>query len=299
MTTLALQHSPIPLFLKAAVFLLASLLSSHADAQTNRWLPTEQRLAGGIVLIDISDHFEPGSQAYFGNQRVKISVDGGQAIAVIGIPLHASAGHSELRLLDNQSGAARTSKKITFILDKADYPTERLTIADNNKVSPDPASLKRIQAESGAIKGALRNWQNQSVDFRKMVLPVTGRLSSEFGYRRIINGHSRKPHSGIDLAAPTGTKVIAPAGGVITGLGDYFFNGNTLFIDHGEGLISMFCHLSETLVGVGDQVTQGQLVAAVGSSGRATGPHLHWSLSLNDARINPLLFTSEVEPNRR
>ena len=290
---------PLLALCRLALLFLLGLLPNHANAQTNHWFPTEQRIAGGIALIDISDSFQPGSQAYFGNQPVKVTFEASRAIAVVGIPLHTSPGNAELRIQMGQPGSAAKTKKIAFTVFEANYPTEQLTIVDNNKVSPDSASLLRIKTERVSINRSLRNWQNASVDFRKMVMPVTGRLSSEFGYRRIINGHPRKPHSGVDLAAPTGTQVIAPAGGVITGSGNYFFNGNTLFIDHGEGLISMFCHLNKTLVNIGDQVTQGQLVAAVGSSGRATGPHLHWSLSLNDARINPLLFTSGVSPNRR
>ncbi len=274
--------------------LFSTLLISHrAAAQVEPWLPIEQRTPGGVALIDISDNYQPGSQVFFNNKRVKVIQRSTGPVAMVGIPLNTSTGATVLTVKPAISSDDQSISTVDFSLQPANYPTEQLTIADNNKVSPDSSSLKRIKLERVVINQALQSWQADEIDHRQMVMPVIGRLSSEFGHRRIINGQPRKPHSGIDIAAPTGTDVVAPAGGVISAVGHYFFNGATLFIDHGEGVISMFCHLNETLVKPGDSIQQGELVARVGSSGRVTGPHLHWSLSLNDARINPLLFTSE------
>ena len=272
--------------------LLVSSLAKTADVQPEGWFPTEQRIPGGVALIDISDEYQPGYQVVFRNHPVKVIHQGDASIAIVGIPLQSQTEVVKLEIRDLTNITGHLMASIKFNLLEADYPTEHLTITDNNKVSPNSLSLKRIRQESLIINKALRQWQIAEVDFQQMQMPVTGRLSSEFGRRRIINDQPRKPHSGIDIAAPLGTEVIAPNGGVISAMGDYFFNGNTLFIDHGEGMVSMFCHLDKILVKVGDPVSKGQLVANVGSSGRVTGPHLHWSLSLNDARVNPLLFTS-------
>ncbi|MCF5784395.1 peptidoglycan DD-metalloendopeptidase family protein, partial [Pseudomonas syringae] len=126
--------------------------------------------------------------------------------------------------------------------------------------------------------------------------PVNGPLSSKFGVRRFFNGEERNPHSGLDFAVPAGTPIKSPAAGKVILTGNYFFNGNTVFVDHGQGFISMFCHLSKIDVKVGDQVPRGGVVGKVGATGRATGPHMHWNVSLNDARVDPAIFIGAFQP---
>ncbi|RLA07202.1 MAG: M23 family peptidase [Gammaproteobacteria bacterium] len=280
--------------LTSFALILFALSSFTPDAVANpaesTWLPREQRIPGGVALIDITSHYQPGMHVSFKGNPVKVEANAGKVVAIVGIPL--STGTKDAVLLLREGGPKSDTKtvRIPIPLQPGNYPKEELTIADTNKVSPDEESMRRIRRESKLIGGYLRNWQTEEVSFGPMLLPVDGRHSSSFGRRRVINGQPRRPHSGMDIAAPTGAPVLSPAAGVVSGGGDFFFNGNSLFIDHGEGVISMFCHLDEILVQPGEQVTQGQLVARVGSSGRVTGPHLHWSLSLNNARVDPMLF---------
>jgi murein DD-endopeptidase MepM/ murein hydrolase activator NlpD len=121
------------------------------------------------------------------------------------------------------------------------------------------------------------------------IMPIKGKISSPFGLKRFFNGQSRDPHSGLDIAAPEGKVVVAPADGIVSQTGDYFFNGQTVMIDHGQGIISMMCHLSKIDVVKGQTIKQGDAIGKVGHTGRATGPHLHWGISINNARVNPLL----------
>ncbi len=170
------------------------------------------------------------------------------------------------------------------------YDTQRLTIKDKRKVEPNAADLQRIAKETARIGKALTRFSEHASVATDFLPPTAGVRSSSFGSRRIFNDQPRKPHSGMDIAAAEGAPIVAPAAGSVIDSGEFFFNGNTVFIDHGQGLITMYCHLSRIDVKPGDHVKAGDRIGAVGMTGRVTGPHLHWGVSLNNARVDPALF---------
>lgn len=253
-------------------------------------LPRESAVPGGIALVDLGSGTAP--QASFQGNRVMVQQHEGRWWAIVGLPLATPPGKQRVKVTDT-AGAART---IEFAVNDKSYTEQRLTLKNKKMVEPDPEALKRIAREQQLSREAFAQWSDKEEVPLQFATPVSGRLSSPFGLRRFFNDQPRAPHSGIDIAAPQGTPVLAPAAGTVIETGDYYFNGNSVFIDHGQGLVSMYCHLETIKVKKGDRLAQGELVATVGMTGRATGPHLHWSVSLNDARIDPsLLLAPETE----
>lgn len=171
-----------------------------------------------------------------------------------------------------------------------DWPLQHVNGVPPKTVDPPPAIAERIAREQARVSQA-RVRDDARADFAQAFLrPVDGRISGRFGRARVYNGKPGSPHSGMDIAAPTGTPVRAPAAGIVTFADrDLYLTGGTLLVDHGHGISSNFLHLSRIDVAVGDRVEQGQVIAAVGSTGRSTGPHLHWGMSWFDVRIDPQL----------
>ena len=248
-------------------------------------LPQQLPVPGGVIILPLETGGNVAPEVSYGQRQVMVIKQGSQWQAVVGIPLAAKPGNHKV-LVDDQG----VLSSIVFEVRNKSYPTQHVNVPDDRKVNPYAEDMVRIEAETARINKALRNWRvSDDVPFN-FVWPVEGRVSGLFGRRRVFNGEERNPHSGIDIAAPTGTGIMAPADGVVTDSGDYFFNGNTVMIDHGQGLVTMFCHLDRIDVKVGQQVKQRDIIGTVGATGRVTGPHLHLGVSLNDARVEPLLF---------
>lgn len=248
-------------------------------------LPQEEAVPGGVVILPLSPASSHKPKASFDDKPVLVVAENGLWQAVIGVPLDLQPGTHLLEV--DKNGQPRS---LTFKINDKQYPTQHITIKDKRKVNPNQYDMDRINRERERIDATLQHWtETNEVDFY-FVWPVLGRVSGLFGRRRVFNGEPRQPHSGMDIAAATGTPIQAPAAGIIRGTGDYFFNGNTVFIDHGQGLVTMFCHLSRIDVKDGQPVEQGESIGLVGATGRVTGPHLHFGISLNDERVEPRLF---------
>jgi len=180
-------------------------------------------------------------------------------------------------------------RELAFTVGDKQYASQSLKVAPK-QVNLSKADLARAAREHARIDLAVGLYSEPPPESLRFSQPVPGPRSSSFGMRRIFNGESRNPHSGMDIAAPTGTPVMLPIAGTVVDTGDYFFTGNTVFVDHGRGLISMYCHLSAIDVKAGQRLAAGTRLGAVGMTGRATGPHLHWALSLNRTWVDPELF---------
>jgi murein DD-endopeptidase MepM/ murein hydrolase activator NlpD len=171
-----------------------------------------------------------------------------------------------------------------------DYREQRIKVENRSYVDPDPAQLERIAAERKVIDSALVNWREQLSTEVALAAPVDGPRSSSFGLRRFFNDQPRAPHKGMDIAADRGTPVVAAAAGTVTVSGDFFFNGRTVVIDHGQGLVTMYCHLDRIDVEPGQDLSAGAGIGVVGATGRVTGPHLHFGSYLNGTAVDPALL---------
>ena len=276
--------------LRTVLIFSLSLISLMAHAQQ---LPIESRVPGGVAiipLIGLNSTIAP-SAWYKGNRVMVIPSqntaheDISRWIAIAGIPL--SAKHNKKQHLK----ADATS--YYFEVKDKEYKAQYLTIKNKRHVEPDPEDIKRWRTEKAKMVTAFKHWSVPSVPSIQFELPAKGPYSSPFGLKRFFNKQPRNPHSGLDIAAPHGAPITAPTTGTVVDTGNYFFNGNTVIVDHGFGLTTMYCHMSKIDVKIGDKVSTGDRLGAIGKTGRVTGPHLHWSVSLNNTRVDPILFLNQ------
>jgi murein DD-endopeptidase MepM/ murein hydrolase activator NlpD len=263
------------------LLVLAFPVLAHAS------LPQSSSVPGGVAVIPLGSvsSVPDAPQSWFGEQPVLVTSDHDQWYAVVGLALDVKPGPHELRV---QIGGE--TKTQDFVVKKKKYPVQRITLKDKSKVQLSPEDEERAVREIGVILDLKHYWRDAQDTDLAFVMPAEGRLSSHFGLRRYFNGEPRSPHAGLDVAVARGTPVMASAQGKVLAVDDYFFNGKTIFIDHGNGLITMYCHLDQIDVKAGETVSKGQPIGLSGMTGRATGPHLHWSVVLNGAMVDPELF---------
>lgn len=247
-------------------------------------LPRERAVAGGVALVELGPALV-APQASLDGVPVLVAGRPGGWTAVVGIPLEAAPGSLALEV----RAEGEPPRRLPVTVGAVRYAEQRLKVAPG-KVDLSPADLARHERERLRSAEIVATWSALEPGSLRMLQPAPGRRSGSFGLRRVFNGQPRKPHGGMDIAAPTGTPVVAAAAGKVIDTGDYFFNGNTVWIDHGRGLLTLYCHLSSIAVKAGDTVEAGARIGAVGATGRVTGPHLHWSVMLNRTMVDPALF---------
>ncbi|MBG6289561.1 peptidoglycan DD-metalloendopeptidase family protein [Pseudomonas nitroreducens] len=275
------------LFCLLAATLLA--LPAHAEGFISRTL--NKPVPGGVAVVQLGQDAAVPTATFQGKPVLVVREEGRDWIAIVGIPLTTKAGNQQIAV--KQAGASRN---LGFTVGAKHYKEQRITLKNTRQVNPLPEDLKRINRELAEQTAAYRSFSPGTPSNLVLDKPVDGPLSSPFGLRRFFNGEERNPHSGLDFAVPAGTPIKTPAAGKVILIGNYFFNGNTVFVDHGQGFISMFCHMSKIDVKLGDQLPRGGVVGRVGATGRATGPHMHWNVSLNDARVDPAIFIGAFKP---
>ncbi len=261
------------------LLLMTCLITSLAFAA-----PEHSPRPGGIAVIDLGATESTPPPVRYGDRPVLVLRKDEHWYAVLGIPLDTAPG-----TLSIDVGGSDRSVTVS----EHAYDEQRLTVTNQSYVTPDQAQLDRIGSERKILDAALNNFRDVAVDDMALLAPVDGRRSSSFGLRRFFNDQPRSPHKGMDIAAGQGLPIAAPLAGVVTATGDFFFNGNTVIIDHGQGFVTMYCHLSEIGVEKGQAVGTGDTIGLVGATGRVTGPHLHFGTYLNGTAVDPAILIAD------
>jgi len=249
--------------------------------------PHASAVPGGIAIVNLKSDFDAQHKVYFEKKRILIRKVNNGWQAIVGIPLKTKSGIHKIKIINPQGKNSYQE----FSVYKKDYKTSHITIKNKRMVSPTKKDIERHYKEKPLIVAALKTWTENDHVQTHFAIPVDGRFSSIFGLKRIYNKQKRiRRHTGLDIAAPTGTLIKSPAKGTVIRTGNYFFTGNTVFIDHGQGLITVYFHLNKTMVKAGQQLAQGDTIGTVGMTGRVSGPHLHWTVSLNNTKVDPKLF---------
>lgn len=272
----------------AVACLVASLVCTTAWSAVN--LPRESRVPGGIAIIELGTGTASPGEVFFDGHRAPVLPGPSGWVALIGIPLATPPGPQSGKFVPAGEAEPRS---LEFTVKGKQYAEQRLQVKNKRHVNPEKDDLERIDRERKRIDSALGTYTAGRVPELAMRPPVAGERSSSFGLRRFFNGEARNPHSGMDIAAAAGTPILAPSPGRVLDAGDFFFNGNTVFLDHGEGVVTLYCHLSRIDVKPGQEIAAGEVLGQVGATGRVTGPHLHWGIAVNRAMVDPALFLEE------
>ncbi|WP_421955942.1 peptidoglycan DD-metalloendopeptidase family protein [Polaromonas sp.] len=259
--------------------------ATSAASSPEVW-PRAAQVPGGVARLSLGPAAVRPA-AHTGDVPLLVLGDASEWTALVGIPLAAVPGEASIMVQTEGKGP----RQMTYTIAPKRYSEQRLKVSPKTvDLSPQDQARYERERDHQAVVIATFSTPLPQASTLRMQVPVPGRRSSSFGLRRVFNGQARNPHSGMDIAAGTGTPVTAPLPGRVIDTGDYFFNGNTVWLDHGGGLLTMYCHLSATDVKTGDVLKTGERLGAVGATGRVTGPHLHWGVMLNRTMVDPALF---------
>jgi murein DD-endopeptidase MepM/ murein hydrolase activator NlpD len=245
-------------------------------------LPASPR-PGGVVAIAVGAIAEPAPEVRFEGKPVMVLAGPSDWMAVVGISLDHEPGPLSLDIGDGPR------RRVQFEILPHQYREQRLSVS-RKYVDLNQEQLDRVVSERRILDEAIGSWRQAPPESLALDAPVGGRRSSSFGLRRFFNDQPRAPHKGMDIAAVTGTPVQAPAGGVVEVTGDFYFNGNTIVVQHGQGFVTLYCHLHQVDVAAGDAVARGDIIGRVGATGRVTGAHLHFATYLNGTAVDPAIF---------
>lgn len=279
-----------------------SVVISLVYADENKFnivISPQQIFQGDVALIRLRSDQSIRSAYYIQNNRIVYFYYDNATYtycAFLGIDLEEKTGQKAVPVKITFKNGFTTTKIIDFTIRAKDFPAEHITVPES-QVTLNQQDNARYEREKKIINAVLQNPSDKSLRNNSFIKPLPVNIDTPFGVRRFFNNKPKNPHSGVDFKSPAGTQVVASNDGCVVLIGNYFFSGNSVFIDHGSGIITMYFHLASIAVRVGDNVTKGQVIGRVGSTGRATGPHLHWAMRINNQRVDPMSLLMYFENN--
>lgn len=267
--------------------LFAALVEISTSKADNAFFPNEQRSPGGVAKL----YFNERPDIFIDNKKQNVFTIKLKDRWMVLLPLSLYKKPQTLRVVSQTSSLIQVH---LILLKPANYKKQYINVANKEFVIASEKTLQRIEKESRRKKEKVKRFTPLYLNDVKMLKPLDSKLRHDFGRRRFFNGVAKSPHAGIDLSGRYGDKIKAPLAGHVILLGDLFYNGKMMLIDHGNGLMSAYSHLSKIYKEDEQWVKQGEYIAEVGMSGRVTGPHLHWSVYLNGEPINPELFLEDA-----
>ena len=264
--------------------LLLTLLLSIINIAYADFLPRARNVPGGVAHVTITAPTKPS--VFYGKHQAAVikSDQENNWLAVVGIPVSTNIKNQILQVKTPQRA------QVSFDIITKNFSKQQITIRDRKYQKISAEDQKRISKEAKNLTKILTTWSEINPFQVAFQLPVKGVITSYFGAKRFYNGKLGDPHTGLDIAAAAGTEVKNPVPGVVIATTNWFYTGNTVIIDHGQGLLTMYAHLQEIMVKPGQHLAQGKIIGLVGKTGRVTGAHLHWSVALTGTWVDPLLF---------